>query len=119
MHEAVISPIEVEALCYRESRQVFQMKSIEEFQLIGSRGCGKRPETAPVACGNMLRHRMIVVTSYGACCVRPHPLDAGKRIRPVVDHIPEKQAGIERFLDRRKSGPICMNVGKNKDFHRS
>lgn len=45
------------------------------------------------------------------------PFDAGRGIGPVIHEVAEKQAGVERLLDGRQSGPVGMNVSQQQNFH--
>jgi len=101
MHEAIIPAVEIEPLRNRESREVLEMKPVEVFELIGTRGSGEGAEAAPIPRGDALGDRMIVVPPNGTGRIRSDPFDAGEGIRSVVDDISQKETGIKRFLNRR------------------
>lgn len=117
MDEIVVSAVEIESLRDRKPRKVLQMKTIQKFKLKGTGGRGERAESGSVSGGNALSDGVVVVSPNGAGCVLTDPFDAGERIGPVIDHIPQEQAGIERFLDRGKRRPVGMDIGEDKNFH--
>ncbi len=49
--------------------------------------------------------------------VFPNPLDAGHRVRGIVNRVAQKQAHVKRFVNRRQRGPVSVNVSKQKDLH--
>ena len=49
--------------------------------------------------------------------VASDPVNAGHRVGGIVHNIAQKQTCVEFFIDRCESGPVGMNVGKQKNSH--
>ena len=54
---------------------------------------------------------VIVIPAHGGLNILTDPVDARDRIGAVIHQIAEKQADIERLLDRAQGGPVRVNVG--------
>ena len=60
---------------------------------------------------------MIVIPAHGRGGVFSNPIDTRDGVGTILDDVPDTQAGIVSLINRRKGGPVSVNVGDNQDLH--
>ena len=100
-----------------EPGQIFHAGRSEHPPMDEPRRGGQPAKAASLLGGNALRDGVVVVSADGGRRPGLHPIDAGERIGRVLDQVAEKQARVERLIDRGKRRPVRMDVGQEQDFH--
>ena len=100
-----------------QAGQVFEVPGGERIPLQGPGGSRQLSETGTPSGDDPLCDGMIVIAANGGGGVGLDPFDAGNWVRPVIDQIAQKQAGVEGLANGRQGGPVGVDVGQNQDFH--
>jgi len=58
-----------------------------------------------------------MIATHNTRGISTHPFDAGHRVAGVVNNVTKKQTRIKFFVDRRKRGPVGVNVSNQKNSH--
>ncbi len=118
MHEMKGLTAEDDGLGDRKPHEKFVMGRIENPLM--KLTCGSRQLTAAAAVcsGDPLSGGVVVIAADSGMTMLADPFDTRNGIGPVFDEVPEKEARIERFPDRRQCDPVRVDVSQQQDFHR-